>query len=96
MKYFFLLFLLAFTVSHSQTYKVNLTSRTALDDNGFHISAFYDNPKEELLLSREELSRVWVLRKLLNEMNIIEGMEFLLEKMRETKNNKDFLRAMNM
>ena len=46
--------------------------------------------KEELLLSREELSRVWVLRKLLNEMNIIEGMEFLLEKMRETKNNKDF------
>jgi len=52
--------------------------------------------KEELLLSREELSRVWVLRKLLNEMNIIEGMEFLLEKMRETKDNKDFLRAMNM
>ena len=51
--------------------------------------------KEELLLSREELSRVWVLRKLLNEMNIIEGMEFLLEKMRETKNNKDFLRSMN-
>ena len=51
--------------------------------------------KEELLLSREELSRVWVLRKLLNEMNIIEGMEFLLEKMRETKDNKDFLRAMN-
>ncbi len=51
--------------------------------------------KEELLLSREELSRVWVLRKLINEMNIIEGMEFLLEKMRETKNNKDFLQSMN-
>jgi transcription termination factor Rho len=51
--------------------------------------------KEELLLSREELSRVWVLRKLLNEMNIVEGMEFLLEKMRETKDNKDFLRSMN-
>ncbi len=51
--------------------------------------------KEELLLSREELARVWVLRKLLNEMNIIEGMEFLLEKMRETKDNKDFLRSMN-
>jgi transcription termination factor Rho len=51
--------------------------------------------KEELLLSREELSRVWVLRKLLNEMNIIEGMEFLLEKLRETKDNKDFLRSMN-
>lgn len=51
--------------------------------------------KEELLLSREELSRVWILRKLLNEMNIIEGMEFLLEKMRESKDNKDFLRSMN-
>ena len=51
--------------------------------------------KEELLLSREELARVWVLRKLLNEMNLIEGMEFLLDKVRETKNNKDFLRSMN-
>jgi transcription termination factor Rho len=51
--------------------------------------------KEELLLSREELARIWILRKLLNEMNIIEGMEFLLEKMRETKHNKDFLRSMS-
>ena len=51
--------------------------------------------KEELLLSREELSRVWVLRKLINEMNLIEGMEFLLEKMRETRSNKDFLQSMN-
>jgi transcription termination factor Rho len=51
--------------------------------------------KEELLLSREELSRIWILRKLLNEMNIIEGMEFLLDKMRETKDNKDFLRSMS-
>ena len=51
--------------------------------------------KEELLLSREELSRIWILRKLLNEMNIIESMEFMLEKMSETKSNKDFLRYMN-
>ncbi len=51
--------------------------------------------KEELLLSREELSRIWILRKLLNEMNIIESMEFLLDKMSETKSNKDFLRSMN-
>ncbi len=51
--------------------------------------------KEELLLSREELSRVWILRKLLNEMNPIEAMEFLLEKMSETKNNREFLRMMN-
>ena len=51
--------------------------------------------KEELLLSREELSRIWVLRKFLKEMNVIEGMEFLLDKMRETKSNRDFLRSMN-
>jgi len=51
--------------------------------------------KEELLLTREELSRIWILRKLLNEMNIVEGMEFLLDKIRETKNNKDFLRSMS-
>jgi len=51
--------------------------------------------KEELLLTREELSRIWILRKLLNEMNIIESMEFMLDKMSETKTNKDFLRYMN-
>ncbi len=51
--------------------------------------------KEELLLTKEELSRIWILRKLLNEMNIVEGMEFLMDKIRETKNNKDFLRSMS-
>jgi len=51
--------------------------------------------KEELLLSREELARIWILRKLLNEMNIIESMEFLLDKFRETKDNREFLRSMN-
>ncbi len=51
--------------------------------------------KEELLLRREELARLWILRKLLNEMNMVEGMEFLLERMGDTKDNKDFLRAMN-
>jgi len=51
--------------------------------------------KEELLLTREELSRIWILRKLLNAMNVVEGMEFLLDKMHETRNNKDFLRSMS-
>ncbi len=51
--------------------------------------------KEELLLSRKELSRVWILRKLLNEMNPIEAMEFLLDKMRGTKNNEEFLDSMS-
>jgi transcription termination factor Rho len=51
--------------------------------------------KEELLLTEEELNRIWILRKLLNEMNAIEAMEFLLEKMRATKNNKKFLGSMS-
>lgn len=51
--------------------------------------------KEELLLTDEELNRVWILRKVLNEMNVLEVMEFLIEKMRVTKNNKEFLKSMN-
>ncbi|HFE63740.1 MAG TPA: transcription termination factor Rho [Caldithrix sp.] len=51
--------------------------------------------KEELLLTPKELSRVWVLRKLLNEMNPIEAMEFLLNKMRGTRSNQDFLNSMS-
>ncbi|NIP29895.1 MAG: transcription termination factor Rho [Candidatus Dadabacteria bacterium] len=51
--------------------------------------------KEELLLSEEELNRVWLLRKVLNPMNTTEAMEFLLDKMRGTKNNKEFLNLMN-
>ncbi len=51
--------------------------------------------KEELLLSKKELSRVWILRKLLNEMNPVEAMEFMLDKMRGTRNNNDFLDSMS-
>jgi transcription termination factor Rho len=51
--------------------------------------------KEELLLSEMELNRVWILRKLLNELNMTEAMEFLIEKMRGTRNNKDFLDSMS-
>jgi len=51
--------------------------------------------KEELLLSKKELSRVWVLRKLLNEMNPVEAMEFLLDKMRGTRTNDEFLDSMS-
>ncbi|OIO62814.1 MAG: transcription termination factor Rho, partial [Candidatus Marinimicrobia bacterium CG1_02_48_14] len=51
--------------------------------------------KEELLLTRGELTRVWVLRKLLNEMTPVEAMEFLLERMGRSGTNKEFLQAMN-
>jgi transcription termination factor Rho len=51
--------------------------------------------KEELLLDAERLNRVWILRKLLTTLNTVDSMEFLLEKMRGTKNNKAFLDSMN-
>ncbi len=51
--------------------------------------------KEDLLLSEETLNRVWILRKILAPMSSIDSMEFLLDKMRGTKSNKDFLNAMS-
>jgi transcription termination factor Rho len=51
--------------------------------------------KEEMLLEAEDLNRVWILRKLLSDYDPVEAMEFLLEKMRGTKSNKEFLKIMN-
>lgn len=51
--------------------------------------------KEELLLPSDVLTRVWLLRKLLSDYNPIEAMEFLLDKMKGTKSNKEFLASMN-
>ncbi len=51
--------------------------------------------KEELLFSQEELSRTWLLRKYLADKNPIECMEFMREKIVETKDNKEFFRYMN-
>ena len=51
--------------------------------------------KEDLLLPKDVLNRVWILRKVLSPMNPIDSMEFLLDKMRGTKNNKEFLDMMN-
>ena len=51
--------------------------------------------KEELLLSKEELNRVWVLRKVLNQLSPVESMELLLDKLSKTKANADFLAAMS-
>src|SRR6267142_758754 len=50
--------------------------------------------KEELLMAKEELSRVWVLRKVLNPLSPTEAMELLLDKMGKTRSNADFLSAM--
>jgi len=51
--------------------------------------------KEDLLLDPETLNKVWILRKVLAPMNSIDSMEFLLDKMRGTKSNKEFLDMMN-
>ena len=50
--------------------------------------------KEELLLEPEVLNKLWVLRKFLNEMNAVEAMEFLIDKMRKTRSNSEFLKSM--
>ena len=52
--------------------------------------------KEDLLLTPEELNKVWILRKLLSGLNGVEAMELLLDKIKSTKNNKEFLKSMEM
>ncbi|MHB8111083.1 MAG: transcription termination factor Rho [Syntrophorhabdaceae bacterium] len=51
--------------------------------------------KEELLLQSADLQRIWLLRKVLQPMNTVEAMEFLLEKLADTDSNKDFLYSMS-
>ena len=51
--------------------------------------------REDLLLGKDELSRLWILRKYLADMNSVEAMEFLLSKIRGTRNNEEFLVSMN-
>jgi transcription termination factor Rho len=51
--------------------------------------------KEELLIPKEDLNRIWILRKVLSQLNSVEAMEFLLDKVHGTKNNKEFLESMN-
>ncbi len=51
--------------------------------------------KEELLIPKEDLNRLWILRKVLMEMNDVDAMTFLLEKLSKTQSNKEFLESMN-
>jgi len=50
--------------------------------------------KEELLLPKEELNRIWILRKVLNSLSAVEAMELMLERLGKTKSNRDFLESM--
>ena len=51
--------------------------------------------KEDLLYERGMLTKVWVLRRILNPMGVMDGMEFLLDKLKDSKTNDDFFDRMN-
>ena len=51
--------------------------------------------KEELLLEEKKLQRIWIMRKVLNELNSVEAMELLLNKISKTKTNEEFLETLN-
>ena len=62
---------------------------------GIAIIRISGNRKEELLVDKNTLSKMWVLRRILNPMGIVDSMEFLLDKLKESKNNDDFFESMN-
>src|SRR5262249_17034134 len=51
--------------------------------------------KEELLVQKDELTRIWILRKVLNPLSTVEAMELLIDKMSKSKTNADFLSSMS-
>jgi len=51
--------------------------------------------KEELLVPKDVLAKMWVLRRILNPMGVVDAMEFLLDKLKGSKNNDDFFESMN-
>ncbi len=51
--------------------------------------------KEELLVDKEDLNKMWILRKVLSPLSTMESMEFLIDKIKNTKTNKEFLESMN-
>ena len=50
--------------------------------------------KEELLMTKEQLNKVWILRKILSQMSVVEAMELLIDKMAKSKSNEEFLMMM--
>ncbi|MBW2544615.1 MAG: transcription termination factor Rho [Deltaproteobacteria bacterium] len=51
--------------------------------------------KEEMLIPKENMNKIWILRRLLQEMNTVDAMEFIIDKMRKTTTNKEFFALMN-
>ena len=52
--------------------------------------------REDKLIGKKDLSRIWLLRKIINDMTNIEAMEFLIEKLKRTKHNREFLDSMSL
>ena len=51
--------------------------------------------REDKLIGKKDLSRIWLLRKIINDMTNVEAMEFLIEKLKRTKHNREFLDSMS-
>ncbi|MDR1584318.1 MAG: transcription termination factor Rho, partial [Prevotellaceae bacterium] len=51
--------------------------------------------REDLLLDKAKLNKIWILRNYLTDMNAVEAMEFLRDRMQHTQNNEEFLASMN-
>jgi len=51
--------------------------------------------KEELLVEQDELQRIWLMRKALSDLDSVEAMQLLIDRLRKTKTNKEFLENMN-
>ena len=51
--------------------------------------------KEELLVDKSSLSKMWILRRVLMPMGVVDGIEFLIDKLKQSKTNSDFFDAMN-
>lgn len=51
--------------------------------------------KEEMLIPKENMNKIWILRRLLQEMNTVDAMEFIIDKIRKTTTNKEFFKSMN-
>ena len=51
--------------------------------------------REDLLMKEDDLKRIWILRKMLSDMNSVEAMEFLKDRIKDTRNNDEFLMSMN-
>jgi transcription termination factor Rho len=51
--------------------------------------------REDLLIDKDMMNRIWILRKFIADMNALEAMEFLLERIKHTRTNEEFLISMN-